>query len=161
MAKALWTLLDEPAKVSRICGVPYTAVPLTTLISTEEDIPMLLKRKEAKAHGTKKLVEGAFMPGDTCVIIEDVITSGSSILETVNVLRKENLNVTETYVVIDREQGGRKNLENHGIKVKSLYVITQFMQYLFEAGKITPEIVKNVNEYLAINQTSSVSAQGK
>lgn len=161
MAKTLWTLLDESAKVSRICGVPYTALPLTTLISAEENVPMLMKRKETKSHGTKKLVEGAFMPGETCVIIEDVITSGSSILETVDVLKKENLNVTETYVVIDREQGGRKNLENHGIKVKSLYTITQFMQYLLEAGKITPEIVKDVNEYLAMNQTPSISIQGK
>lgn len=122
---------------------------------------MLMKRKEAKSYGTKKLIEGVFSPGDTCVIIEDIITSGSSILETVDVLKKENLNVTEAYVIIDREQGGRKNLENHGIKVKSLFVITQFMKYLLEAGKITPEIVKDVNNYLATNRAPSISVQGK
>lgn len=161
LARALWTLPDDPTKVSRICGVPYTALPLTTLISAEEKIPMLMKRKEAKSYGTKKLIEGVFSPGENCVIIEDIITSGSSILETVDALKKEKLCVTEAYVIIDREQGGRKNLENHGIKVKSLFVITQFLKYLLEAGKITSEIVKVVNDYLAMNQAPSVSIRGK
>lgn len=160
MAKALWTLPDDVTKVSQICGVPYTALPLATLISVDNGIPMLMKRKETKSYGTKKLIEGVFSPGDNCVIIEDVITSGSSILETIDALKKEHLNVTEAYVIIDREQGGRKNLENHGIKVKSLYVITQLMQYLFEAGKITLEVVKDVDNYLAKNQAPTVSIQG-
>ncbi|XP_029670995.1 uridine 5'-monophosphate synthase-like [Formica exsecta] len=160
LAKALWTLPDDVTKVSQICGVPYTALPLATLISVDNGIPMLMKRKETKSYGTKKLIEGVFLPGDNCVIIEDVITSGSSILETVDALKKEHLNVTEAYMVIDREQGGRKNLENHGIKVKSLYTITQLMQYLLEAGKITLEVVKDVDNYLTKNQASTVSIQG-
>lgn len=160
LARALWTLSDDTTKVSQICGVPYTALPLATLISVDNEIPMLIKRKEAKSYGTKKLIEGAFSPGDNCVIIEDVITSGSSILETVDALKKEHLNVTEAYVVIDRQQGGRKNLENHGIKVKSLYVMTQLMKYLLQAGKITSEIVKDVGDYLTTNQAPNVSVQG-
>lgn len=111
-----------------------------------------MKRKETKSYGTKKLIEGVFSSGDNCVIIEDVITSGSSILETVDALKKEHLNVTEAYVIIDREQGGRKNLESHGIKVKSLYVVRQLMQYLLEAGKITSKVVKDVDDYLTMNQ---------
>ncbi|XP_011159997.2 uridine 5'-monophosphate synthase [Solenopsis invicta] len=160
LAKALWKLQDNSSKVSRICGIPYTALPLATLISALEEVPMLIKRKEAKSYGTKKLIEGAFLPGETCVIIEDIITSGSSVLETVNVLRKENLKVTEVYVIIDREQGGRKNLENHGIKVKSLFEITQFMKYLLKAGKITPDTIENINNYLAMNKAPSISVQG-
>ncbi|XP_011879500.1 PREDICTED: uridine 5'-monophosphate synthase isoform X2 [Vollenhovia emeryi] len=160
LARALWTLVDDPTRVSRICGVPYTALPLSTLISAEEKIPMLMKRKEAKSYGTKKLIEGVFSPGETCVIIEDIITSGSSVLETVDSLKKEKLSVTEVYVVIDREQGGRKNLENHGIKVKSLFVVTQLMRYLLEAGKITSEAVKNVDDYLVTNRAPSVSVRG-
>lgn len=120
-----------------------------------------MRRKEAKSYGTKKLIEGAFSPGDTCVIIEDVIMSGSSILETVDILKKENIRVTEACAVLDREQGGRKNLENHGIKVKSLFMITQLMKYLLEAGKITPEIVKDIDDYLATTRVPSVSVRGK
>ncbi|XP_032672896.1 uridine 5'-monophosphate synthase isoform X2 [Odontomachus brunneus] len=153
LAQALWKLRRHSTnKVNQICGVPYTALPLATLISVQNDIRMLIKRKEAKSYGTMKLVEGVYLPRDNCVIIEDVITSGSSILETVNVLRKEQLTVTEALVIIDREQGGRYNLENHDIEVKSIFTVTAFMKYLFEAGKITKQIMHDVNNYMRSNQ---------
>lgn len=122
---------------------------------------MLMKRKETKSYGTKKLIEGVFSPGDSCIIIEDVVTSGSSILETVDALRKEQLEAKQAFIVIDREQGGKRNLASHGIEVKSLYTITGLMRYLLGAGKVTSEIAENVCDYLKKNQAPSVSVQGK
>ncbi|XP_046823874.1 uridine 5'-monophosphate synthase isoform X2 [Vespa crabro] len=148
LAKALWQLAKTQTDTIQLCGVPYTALPLATLISAEYNMPMLIKRKEAKNYGTKNLIEGNFKSGDHCIIIEDVVTSGSSVLETIYALKEEGLIVTEVLVVIDREQGGRKNLENKGIKMRSLYDVTLLMDCLLDYGKVTPEIVKDVANYL-------------
>lgn len=162
LAKALWGLgqLDpeNSTSVDRICGVPYTALPLATLISMHFDIPMLMRRKEAKSYGTKKMIEGVIKPGHNCVIIEDVVTSGSSILETVDALRNEGLVVTDAFIIIDRQQGGKSNLEHRGIRVQSLFTMKQIMQYLLDAGKVTSGIIKDVDDYLARNQAPVIPA---
>lgn len=152
LSKSLWKLAKDTNYVSHICGVPYTALPIATIISVETNIPMLMKRKEAKSYGTKKLIEGKFEPGDKCVIIEDVIVIGASVLETVTDLRNSGLKVTDVFVIVDREQGGRKNLENNNIQVKSLFTITQLMKYLLKAGKVTQKTVEEVADYIRENK---------
>lgn len=67
----------------RLCGVPYTALPIATCVSVNTNLPMLIRRKEPKTYGTKKLIDGEYSCGDNVIVIEDVITSGSSILDTV------------------------------------------------------------------------------
>lgn len=157
LARMLLLFVEECPNVARICGVPYAALPLATLISIDSNVPMLIKRKEAKTYGTKKIIEGNFKPGDSCVIIEDVVTSGSSILETADILRREGLKVIEAFVVIDREQNGKKNIESHGILMRSLYTTTKLMTYLLKANKISPKIVKDVTDYLLISQAPIIS----
>lgn len=74
-----------PKTFQHVCGVPYTALPMATLVSAKTGTPMLIRRKEAKDHGTKKIIEGEYKSGDECIIIEDVVSSGSSIRETIMV----------------------------------------------------------------------------
>lgn len=144
--------MDNPMKMSQICGFYYISEPLTTLQS---------KHKE---NDTENPNESADSTDKICVIVEEVMASGNTILQLVECMTKSteySSSNIEVYVVFDNEQGGKKNLKNHGIKVKSLFKITQFMKYLLEAGKITPEIVKNVDDYLTMNQIASTSTQDK
>ncbi|XP_053693518.1 uridine 5'-monophosphate synthase [Sabethes cyaneus] len=138
-----------------LCGVPYTALPVATLISIKANKPMLIRRKEAKTYGTKKLIEGKFNAGDKCLIIEDVVTSGSSILDTVNDLRAEGLVVTDAIVVVDREQGGSKNTEESGVKMHSLFTLSFLLNVLHEAGRIEESTVLAVSKYIQATQIRS------
>lgn len=77
-------------------------------------------RKEAKTHGTGKLIEGAFLPGDRVVVIEDVITTGGSALKAVDAIRAAGGVILGVLSVVDREEGGREALEAAGLAVTSL-----------------------------------------
>ncbi|PSN50714.1 Uridine 5'-monophosphate synthase [Blattella germanica] len=152
IAMLLWEFAREDGECDQLCGVPYAALPIATLISVESNIPMVIRRKEAKKYGTKKLIEGKFSQGQKCIIIEDVVTSGSSILETINDLKSEGLDVTCALVIVDREQGGRANLAEKGIKMRSLCTLSQILNVLHEAGHINQEMVESVRKYIAASQ---------
>lgn len=134
-----------------VCGVPYTALPLATVICSTNQIPMLIRRKETKDYGTKRLVEGAINPGETCLIIEDVVTSGSSVLETVEVLQREGLKVTDAIVLLDREQGGKDKLQAHGIRLHSVCTLSTMLEILEQQKKVDAEMVGKVKRFIQEN----------
>lgn len=115
--------------------------------------PMLIRRKEAKSYGTKKLIEGKFQTDENCLIIEDVVTTGSSILETTVDLRSEGLIVEDAIVVVNREQGGVESLAKRGIKMHSLFTLSYLLEVLNSEGKVDDKTLKNVEEYIAKSQT--------
>ncbi|XP_036602545.1 uridine 5'-monophosphate synthase [Trichosurus vulpecula] len=134
-----------------VCGVPYTALPLATIICSANQIPMLIRRKETKDYGTKRLVEGSINPGETCLIIEDVVTSGSSVWETVEVLQGEGLKVTDAIVLLDREQGGKAKLQERGIRLHSVCTLSKILEILEQQKKIDAEMVGKVKKFIQDN----------
>jgi orotate phosphoribosyltransferase len=137
-----------PSKCSfdLVCGVPYTGIPFATAFSIRQEIPMVLKRKEKKQHGTGKMCEGLFREGQKCLVIEDVITSGQSILETIAALESEKLIVQDIVVLVDREQGGRQLLERQGYRLHSILTIRQIEASLSKTGKIDAAAASAIRE---------------
>ena len=142
-------------KIDLICGVPYTALPFATAISIQHNIPMLICRKEKKDYGTGKRVEGIFEKNLRCLIVEDVITSGQSILETAGPLSEEGLIVEDAVLLVDREQGGRQFLESRGMRVHSVCTISLMIEELLLERKINEAIAESVRNFLKDNQVWS------
>ncbi|KAL3984812.1 Orotidine 5'-phosphate decarboxylase / HUMPS family protein [Acanthocheilonema viteae] len=124
-------------KYDYLIGVPYAALPLSTIVADQLEKPMLLRRKEVKSYGTKKNIEGNYETGKRVLIIEDVVVSGKSILETILVLRNEGLICEDAVCVLDREQGGPQNLQAEGITLHSFVGMSKVLDFLIDIGTIT------------------------
>ncbi|MBD3311067.1 MAG: orotate phosphoribosyltransferase [Candidatus Magasanikbacteria bacterium] len=135
-----------------LCGVPYTALPIATAMSLKNKIPMVMRRKEVKDHGTKKSIEGVYKPGQKCLIVEDLVTSGSSVFETIEPLVQLDLQVSDVVVLLDREQGGRRTLSSQGYNLHSIFTMTELMDTLLDFGKIDKFKYEEINKYLNANQ---------
>lgn len=146
-ANALWDTARN-CSFDVICGVPYTALPIATCLSLDHNIPMVLRRKEKKAYGTKQIIEGEFKPRQKCLLIEDVITSGSSILETIHDLESVDLQVHDVFALIDREQGGKVNLAPN-YRLHALFSLSEVLQTLMRSNLLSEQeqqIIRNFAE---------------
>jgi len=132
ITKLIWEKVKDQ-KFDLVCGVPYTALPFATTLSLEHNIPMVMRRKEIKSYGTKKMIEGIFQMGQTCLVVEDLITTGASIIETIQSLEDVGLRVTDVVAFLDREAGGSKTLEKMGYRVHTLIHLSAMLKILEKA----------------------------
>jgi orotate phosphoribosyltransferase len=109
-----------PADVSKLAGIEIGSIPLAAIASVKSGMPFLIVRKEKKGYGTNKLIEGVYQKGEKVLVVEDVITTASGALGAVHALRDAGLVVDAAVCVVDREEGGRENLEREGVRVTSL-----------------------------------------
>lgn len=142
-----------------LCGVPYTALPIASCMAVSNNAPMVMRRKEAKSYGTKKLIEGHFEEGNRCLVVEDVVTSGSSVMETVESLNSVGLKVRDAVVLLDRCQGGKDKLKASGINLFALISLPKALQVLHGMNKVNSGVVDSVKEFLTANQFTVETVQ--
>jgi len=151
IAEEMWKKINH-LQFDLICGVPYTALPIATVISINHNKPMLMRRKEIKDYGTKKIIEGNFQSGQNCLIVEDLVTSGSSVFETVEPLEHEGLIITDIIVLLDREQGGRQHIQNKNYNLHAVITISELLSILLKNKKINEETFKKVQKFIKENK---------
>jgi orotate phosphoribosyltransferase len=132
---ALSVLRETGWRIDAVGGLTLGADPISYAISyasASSDHPLraFTVRKEAKAHGTGKLLEGPVREGDRVAIIEDVITTGGSALRAIEAVRNAKASVTGVLALVDREEGGRQAIEKAGVSVVSLTTATQIIAAL-------------------------------
>ncbi len=145
----------EGLKFDIVAGIPMAGQPLAQAISREHlefgnEIPNIWIREGVKDYGTKKAIEGRWEPGQTCVLIDNVITDGASKLEYIQPLRAPGVElvVTDVVVLVDREQGGAELLAQHGIKLHSIWTLRSLIQLYTKARIITPDRERLIMAYL-------------
>lgn len=113
-------------KVDSVGGYSIGADPIVTAIAVishleNRPLPAFIIRKEEKAHGTRRMIEGNFHPGDWVALFDDVITSGGSIIKGAKLVEAQGGKVEVIMAVLDREEGGRETIESHGHQFFSIF----------------------------------------
>jgi len=118
-----------------IGGVTLGADPIVTAVSLVSfleghPLPAFIIRKEPKGHGTERWIEGLknILPGSEVVIVEDVLTTGGTLLDGVRHAREAGLEVRHVYTLIDRQEGGRENIEAASLVLDSLFTRDELLQ---------------------------------
>jgi len=107
--------------IDRIAGAELGAVSLAAAASLASGKPFVIIRNSKKDYGTSKLIEGILNPGETVIIVEDVLTTGGQVLEAAHTLIDAGAKVDRIVAVIDRMEGARKNIEAAGFIFQSLF----------------------------------------
>ena len=135
----------EGLEFERIAGIPYGSLPTATGLSLQLHKPLIYPRKEVKAHGARRLIEGDFEEGDRVAVVDDILISGGSVLEGIAKLESSGLVVRDVVVFLDHggdkvqveDRGGRRRLELAGYRCHAVVDIARITAVLHRAGRLT------------------------
>jgi orotate phosphoribosyltransferase len=114
-----------PADTDGLAGLELGGVPIATVLSAVTGLPVFFVRKQAKKYGTERICEGGDIRRRRLLIIEDVVTTGGQIVLSSQDLRAEGAEVMHALCVIDREAGGAEVVSGEGIKLHSLFTMSE------------------------------------
>jgi uridine monophosphate synthetase len=136
VAAAYATIL-EGLDFDLLAAMPLAGLPIGTAISLQMNKPLIYPRQALKAYGTGKQIEGAWSAGQRVVAIDDLITSGDSLLQGVAILEDAGLLIADAVVLIDRQQGGLETMAEGGYTLHSAVTLGQMLEILEQKGRIS------------------------
>jgi len=136
-AAAAYRPILEKLSFDLLAATPLAGLPIGTAISLDMNVPLIYPRGTAKSYGTGKRIEGKWSAGQKAVVVDDLITSGDSLLHSIHTLSEAGLQVTDAAVLIDRQQGGRATLLDQGYNLHSAVKLSQLLAILQEKERIT------------------------
>ena len=149
MIKGLQNLIAEKIGFEDfhcLVSVPTGGLVVAASLATEIVKPLIYVRKQAKEHGTGKAVEGVTCQDMKLLMIEDVVTSGGSVINAIKSIKDEKMIITDVCAIVDRMEGATQALQSEGMKLHSLLTISDITQILFEQKLITEDVLKQVQD---------------
>ena len=111
-----------------VAGMELGAVPIAVALSLESGKPFVIVRKQEKAHGTKKFIEGEDVKGKKVLVVEDVTTTGGSVIRAVKILRENGAIVDKVITVVDREEGAKERLNEENVELIPLVTKSEILK---------------------------------
>jgi orotate phosphoribosyltransferase len=119
---------EHAPETARLAGPELGAVALAASASLASGLPFLIVRKATKEYGTTKRIEGIFEPGECVCVVEDVVTSGGALLESIEALREAGLVVQTAVCVVDRGEGGADALARQAVRLRPLFRASELLR---------------------------------
>jgi uridine monophosphate synthetase len=138
LAAQAYASLGRSCGFDRLAGIPAAGLPLATATGLELSVPMIWPRMPAKEHGTGNRIEGAFNKGEKVLLLDDLITTGASKLEALEILRGEGLEVSDLIVLIERGKQGRSDMEKAGVRLHAFLHVREVFATCEKLGLIDP-----------------------
>jgi len=154
MIKNLQNLIVEKTGLNDfdcLASVPTGGLVVTSALAIEIVKPLIYVRSKPKEHGTTKSIEGKISAGMKVVMVDDVMTTGTSVLNGINQLKEAGLLVSDLYVVINRLEGGDKALSDIGVQTHQLTDILEITDILFQEKLIDKEIFEKIKNQVNRN----------
>jgi len=131
----------------RIAGIPVAALPLATAVSLKTGKPMIYPRITMKEHGTGNKIEGEYKKGEKIVLLDDLITTGKSKIEAIDILREAGLVVDDLVVLLERGAQGRKDMAAVNINLKAYAHVSELLEPCFKLGLIDKQQFEEMTDY--------------
>jgi len=154
MIKNLQNLIVEKTGLNDfdcLASVPTGGLVVTSALAIEIVKPLIYVRSKPKEHGTTKSIEGKISAGMKVVMVDDVMTTGTSVLNGINQLKEAGLLVSDLYVIINRLEGGDKTLSDIGVQTHQLTDILEITDILFQEKLIDKEIFEKIKNQVNRN----------
>ena len=141
--------LSSRMRIDKVASIELKGALILAAASSRIDIPCLIVRKESKAYGlTGRIAGGEVEEGEHILFFDDVVTDGKSKIEGIRPLEEMGAEVKTILVVVDREQGGRENLQRMGYQLNSVTTISEIVKSLMETRKMSEEQARLILNYV-------------
>ena len=132
----------------RIAGIPFAGIPIATCIAQQLSCPMIFPRLKKKEHGSGNVIEGDFKKEESIVLIDDLITTGKSKFEALDILEAAGLVVKDLVVLIQRGVRGKEELAQRGIRLHACFKVSDFITLCGETNTISEAEKREIEEFL-------------
>ena len=154
MIKNLQNLIIEKTGLDdfdSLASVPTGGLVVTSALAIEVVKPLIYVRNKPKEHGTTKSIEGKISAGMKVLMVDDVMTTGTSVVNGIKQLKESGLSISDVYVIINRLEGADKALNDMGVQVHQLTDILEITNILFQEKLVSKEIFDKIKNQVNQN----------